>query len=101
SIVFFASEAALPGAKVSRITAYTVAKLGVITLAIAISQEERDSHIRANVLAPAAIRTSSNLEDMPDGSRFVEREDVAATVSYLCSDRSAAVTGQVLRLTPR
>ena len=101
SMVFFSSESALPGAKVARISAYTVAKYGVIALATAISQEERESGIRANVLAPASIRTGTNVASMPEGSRFVEREDVAATVSWLCSDASSAVTGQVIRLAAR
>ena len=101
SIVFFSSESALAGAKLARISAYAVAKYAVIALATAVSQEERENRIRANVLAPAAIRTVTNAASMREGARFVEREDVAATVSYLCSDASIAVTGQVLRLTPR
>jgi NAD(P)-dependent dehydrogenase (short-subunit alcohol dehydrogenase family) len=101
AVVFFSSESVIAGAKMAHISAYAVAKSGVIALATAISQEERDSGIRANVVAPAAIRTAANVAAMPGGSRFVEREDVAATVSYLCSDASAAITGQVLRLIGR
>jgi NAD(P)-dependent dehydrogenase (short-subunit alcohol dehydrogenase family) len=101
SMVFFSSESALVGAKLSSVSAYAVAKSGALTLCTAIAQEEAKSGIRANVLAPAAIRTAQNLADMPPNSRFVEREDVASTVSWLCSDSSAAVTGQVIRLSPR
>jgi 3-oxoacyl-[acyl-carrier protein] reductase len=100
SIVFFSSESAIPGAKLSRTAAYAVAKSGLLTLAIALSQEEASNGVRVNVLAPAAIRTASNTADMPN-ARFVEREDVAATVSWLCSDQAKSITGQVLRLTPR
>jgi enoyl-[acyl-carrier-protein] reductase (NADH) len=35
---------------------------------------------------------------MGDKTKYVEREDVAAAVSWLCSDASHAVTGQVIRL---
>lgn len=101
SLVFFSSESALSGAKLARVSAYGVAKTGVLSLAVAISQEEAVSGVRANVLAPAAIRTAANMSDMGADSRFVEREDVAATVSWLCSDSAAAITGQVLRLAPR
>jgi NAD(P)-dependent dehydrogenase (short-subunit alcohol dehydrogenase family) len=99
--VFFSSESALSGAKLSRTAAYAVSKTGLLTLAVALSQEEAANGVRVNVLAPAAIRTSSNAADMGPGARFVEREDVAATVSWLCSEEARAVTGQVVRLSPR
>jgi NAD(P)-dependent dehydrogenase (short-subunit alcohol dehydrogenase family) len=99
--VFFSSESALPGAKLARTAAYAVAKSGLLTLAVALSQEEASSGVRINVVAPAAIRTASNQADMGQNARFVEREDVAATVAWLCSEQARAVTGQVLRLTPR
>ena len=101
SLVFFSSESALAGSKLSHIAAYAVAKYGVVALATAIAQEERAAGIRANVVAPAAIRTAANVATMPPESRFVERDDVAATVAYLCSDAARAITGQVLRLTAR
>jgi 3-oxoacyl-[acyl-carrier protein] reductase len=101
SLIFFSSESALSGAKVSGIAAYAVAKSGVLSLAMAVSQEEAKFGLRANVLAPAAIRTAANAADMPRDSKFVEREDVAAAVSWLCSPEAAAVTGQVIRLSPR
>lgn len=99
--VFFSSESALPGAKLARTAAYAVAKSGLLTLATALSQEEASKGVRINVVAPAAIRTASNEADMGQNARFVEREDVAATVAWLCSEQARAVTGQVLRLTPR
>lgn len=100
SAVFFSSESALAGAKLARTAAYAVAKSGLLTLATAISQEEVANGLRVNVVAPAAIRTATNTSDMPN-ARFVELEDVAATVAWLCSEEARAVTGQVLRLTPR
>jgi NAD(P)-dependent dehydrogenase (short-subunit alcohol dehydrogenase family) len=101
SVVFFSSESALAGSKLSGIGAYAVAKTGLIALAEAIAQEEGPRGVRANILAPAAIRTTANVADMPADARFVEREDVAATVSWLCSDSARGITGQVLRLAPR
>jgi 3-oxoacyl-[acyl-carrier protein] reductase len=98
AMVFFGSEAALPGARVAGIAAYAAAKGAVLTLVQAIAQEERDNGVRANALAPKAIRTEANLSTMGDKTRYVEREDVAAAVSWLCSDASRAVSGQVIRL---
>ena len=101
SIVFFSSESALPGAKLAHISAYAVSKHGVVALALSIAQEERPNGLRVNVIAPAAIRTSTNVASMSPDASFVEREDVADIVAYLCSDRARAVTGQVIRLGPR
>ena len=98
AVVFFASEAALPGASVANLWAYAAAKGAVLTLMRAIAREERNTGVRANAVAPTSIRTASNLEAMGTGVRYVEREDVAATVRYLCSEDARAITGQVVRL---
>lgn len=98
AIVYFASEAALPGARVAAMAAYAVAKTGVVALMRAVAQEERGNGVRANAVAPSAIRTAANIEEMGEGARYVEREAVADAVSYLCSSGASAVTGQVIRL---
>lgn len=100
SIVFFASEAALPGASVANKAAYSVAKTGVVTLMRAIAAEERKakSGVRANALAPTSIRTAANVHDMGGDVHYVEREQVADVVTYLCSPRASAITGAVVPL---
>jgi NAD(P)-dependent dehydrogenase (short-subunit alcohol dehydrogenase family) len=98
AFVFFGSAAALPGASVQNMAAYATAKGGVLTLMRAIAEEERADGVRANALAPTAIRTAANEKTMGADARFVEREDVARVVVWLCSDASRPVTGQVLGL---
>lgn len=98
AVVFFASEAALPGSRVAGVSAYAVAKSGVVTLMRAVAQEEREHGVRANAVAPAAIRTAQNLASMGAAARYIEREDVAAAVLFLCSAGASAITGQVIRL---
>lgn len=98
--VFVASEAALPGASVSGMAAYATAKLGVVTLMRALAAEERSNGVRANALAPAAIRTATNEESMGADAEYVERQAVADAITWLCSPAAAAVTGQVIRLSP-
>jgi len=101
AVVYFASEAALPSARPTRTVAYTVAKSGVLALMRVVAEEEREHGVRANALAPAAIRTTANQQSMGDSSSYVEREDVASAVLYLCSDKARAVTGQIVQLGPR
>jgi len=100
SLVFFASEAALPGASAANRSAYAVAKSGVVTLMRAIAAEEAKARtgVRANAVAPTSIRTAANLRDMGGDVRYVEREEVAAAVVYLCSPEASAVTGAVIPL---
>ncbi len=97
AIVFFSSAAALPGGRVASTSAYAAAKAGVVTLMRAVAQEERDNGVRANALAPTAIRTASNLSDMGEKVAYVERDTVAGWVLKLC-DSDAGVNGQVIKL---
>lgn len=98
SIVYFAAAAALPGAKVAKMSAYTVAKTGLVTLMRAVAAEEMDAGVRANAIAPTAIRTQANLDSMGDRIEYVERQTVADWVVWLCSRDSGPVSGQVIRL---
>lgn len=99
AVVFFASAAALPGGKVAEMSAYAVSKAGVIMLMRSVAQEERDTGVRSNALAPTAIRTAANLDAMGDGIRYVEREEVANAVEFLCfSPASRSISGQVIQM---
>jgi 3-oxoacyl-[acyl-carrier protein] reductase len=98
AIVLFASQAALPGVSVKDMSAYAVAKTGVAALTRSIAEEERENGVRANAIAPISIRTAANLRDMGNDVRYVEREQVAATVTFLCSDAASAISGELLAL---
>jgi len=98
SIVFFASEAVLDGARTSGITAYVAAKSAVVALMRSVADEGREHGVRASALAPGSIRTAANEASMGIGARYIEREDVAAAVAFLCSAGARAITGQVIRL---
>jgi NAD(P)-dependent dehydrogenase (short-subunit alcohol dehydrogenase family) len=96
AIVFFASEAVLPGATGARMSAYAVAKSGVVALMRAIAAEERPNEVRANAVAPSSIRTATNVRDMGDKAKYIERQQVADVVLFLCSARASAVSGLVV-----
>ena len=99
SVVFFASAAALPAGKVAEMSAYAVSKAGVLTLMRAVAQEERETGVRSNALAPTAIRTATNTSSMGDKVRYVEREEVADLVHFLCfSEASRSISGQVIQM---
>ena len=98
SLVYFVSTASLPGGKTGGMAAYNAAKSGVIALLRTVAEDEAKSGVRANAVAPVAIRTAANLADLSDKTKYVERESVADVVAFLASDAARNVTGQVLRL---
>ncbi|MEP7346261.1 MAG: SDR family NAD(P)-dependent oxidoreductase [Gemmatimonadaceae bacterium] len=98
SIVYFASAAALPGGGVAELSAYAVAKTGVLTFMRAVAAEERTTGVRANALAPTSVRTATNIAGMGQDVRYVERETVARWVLYLTDPTSGPVSGQAFRL---
>lgn len=98
SIVFFASDVVLESARTSGVAGYAMAKSAVVALMRAVADEGREFNIRANALAPGAIRTGTNEASMGLNARYLEREDVASAVAFLCSPAARAITGQVIRL---
>jgi len=86
--------------------AYSAAKAGVIGLTRALAKEVGPSGIRVNCVAPGVIDTEMNqalgpqaladlAEETPLG-RLGTPEEVAAAVSFLCSDAAGFMTGQVI-----
>jgi NAD(P)-dependent dehydrogenase (short-subunit alcohol dehydrogenase family) len=98
AVVFMGAAAVLPGGKVAGMSGYAAAKAAVLTLMRAIAQEERPNRVRANAIAPTAIRTSANIDSMGQGFPYVEREAVAEMIVFLCSAAAGNVNGQVIEL---
>jgi NAD(P)-dependent dehydrogenase (short-subunit alcohol dehydrogenase family) len=98
TIVYFGSPAVLDGGQSAGMVAYAAAKSGVLTLMRTVAQEEAAHGVRANAIAPVAVRTGANLATMGSGVRYVEREEVAAVARFLCSADAVRITGQVVVL---
>jgi len=65
------------------------AKSAVVALMRAIAQEEKSHGVRANAVAPSAIRTADNVATMGADAPMVARDAVADVV--LCSARMPRV----------
>lgn len=98
SFVYFGSVAATPGGSPKGMAAYAAAKSGVLSLMRTVALDEKANGVRANAVAPTAIRTATNVADMGDKSDYVERESVADVVAFLASPLARNVSGQVLVL---
>ena len=96
AMVFFASEAILPGGRTKGVSAYAAAKSAVVALMQSIAQEEAPNGVRANAVAPTSIRTAANVASMGADVAYVSREDVARVVLWLCSEDARVVSGQLI-----
>lgn len=98
TFVYFGSVAATPGGSSRGMAAYAAAKSGVLSLMRTVALDEKGNGVRANAVAPTAIRTATNIADMGDEADYVERESVADVVAFLVSPLARNVSGQVLTL---
>lgn len=98
ALCYFGSVAALPGGSGPRMAAYAASKAAVLSLMASVAEEERKHGVRANAVVPTAVRTAMNEESMGTDAEYVERDDVARLVLWLCSPLTARViTGQAIR----
>ena len=92
--------------------AYAASKAALIVLAKSLALEFAKYQININCICPGWVKTDMSLEQMNNNesiirdnlgatlqNRWIEPEEVAATVSYLLNDSSKAITGQQINLT--
>ena len=106
SIVLISSVAAKTGMPYH--ASIAAAKGGVESLALSLAAEFASQNIRVNVVAPSLTDTSlaGNLLNTPEKreasakrhplGRFGKPEDIASAISFLLSDESGWISGQVL-----
>lgn len=93
---------------IARQANYSASKAGIIGLTKALAREVAPYNIRVNCVAPGFIETDmtsvlredvkkKSVDSIPAG-RFGRPEDVAKAVSFLLSDRSNYITGQVVKV---
>jgi len=76
---------ATAGGSPKGMAASAAAKSGVLRLMRTVALDEKAHGVRANAVAPTAIRTASNVADVGDQADYVERESVADVVAFLVS----------------
>ena len=93
SVVCVSSRAALE--PFSGAAGYVTAKAAVLAFVDALDAEYRQDGIRVNAIIPSVIDTPANRESMPDAEfeKWVQPDEIAAVVRFLCSDASAPVSG--------
>ncbi len=86
-------------------TNYSAAKAGVIGATKALAQEIASKKVTVNAVAPGFIKTDmtadldeKELKRMIPIRRFGKPEEVAELVSFLASEKSAYITGEVISI---
>ncbi len=84
---------------------YSAAKAALIGATKALSKEVAARKVTVNAVAPGFIATDmtadldeAELKKAIPAGRFGQPEEVAALVSFLCSDEAAYITGQVIAI---
>lgn len=97
-IVNVASRQALEQRSGAGMTAYTIAKSGVVALTAALAEEVAKDGILVNAVAPSIMDTPANRSAMPkaDFAAWPKVEEVAATILFLASPDNRVTRGAVV-----
>ncbi len=95
-IVSIAARAGLEGK--AKMAPYIVSKSAVIRLTESMADELKAHNINVNCILPGTIDTPQNRASMPnaDFSKWVQTQDLANAILFLCSDLSKSITGVAL-----
>lgn len=106
SIVFISSVWGDVGAAME--TVYSQSKASLIGLTKALAKEVAPSHVRVNCVLPGVIDTKMNkrfteceMNEIIDSiplSRLGTVQDVAELIYFLCTEKSAYITGQIVKI---
>lgn len=79
-------------------SAYSVSKMGVLTLTTTLAAEMKGHDVTVNAVLPSIIDTAANRDAMPkaDFSKWVKPEALAAVIADILSERWGIVSGAVI-----
>jgi NAD(P)-dependent dehydrogenase (short-subunit alcohol dehydrogenase family) len=97
-IVNTAARQALESRLGANLTAYTVAKAGVVAMTIALAEEVAKEGILVNAVAPSTMDTAANRASMPkaDFDAWPKVEQVAASIVFLASPQNEVTRGAIV-----
>ena len=99
-LVFIGSKSVFEPAMSKNTVAYTLSKSLLLSLAGIMNASAKGKNVTASVVVPSTINTLPNRRDMPDAdwSKWVEPEDIADTLEFICSDKGLSQREPVFKL---
>jgi len=97
-IVNVAARPALEWRSGAGMTAYTISKVGVAALTIALAEEVAKNGILVNAIAPSIMDTAANRKAMPNANFdfWPKVDEVAATICFLASPENRVTRGALV-----
>lgn len=79
--------------------AYALSKVGLVTLVNQLREELKDTNITVNAVMPSVMDTFRTRK-MPNAApdNWVQPSDVAAFLSFICSDEAKVLSGSILKV---
>lgn len=77
---------------------YAVSKAGVMMLTSVMGEELKGTGVTANAIAPSILRTTANIQSMPeeDGGKWVSAGEIADMMLFLCSEKGRSINGTTI-----
>ena len=99
-IVFVGARPALKSEDGKNMIAYALSKSLLFKLAEILNETARGKNIVASVIVPSTIDTPANRTSIPkaDPANWVSKEQIAETLSFICSDKGMALRESVFKL---
>ena len=78
--------------------AYATAKAAVLAFVRGLDVEYKDAGVRSNAVLPSVIDTPANRAAQPDAdfSKWVQPDEIAKVIRFLCSDDSKVTSGAAI-----
>ena len=99
-IVLVGARPALQPEAGKNMIAYALSKSLLIKLADLLNETAKGKNVVVSVIAPSTIDTPVNRESMPkaDFSKWVEPEQIAAVLEFICSDKGDPLRGPLYKI---
>lgn len=99
-LVFVGARPALKPEQAKSAFAYALSKSLLFSLSDVMNAEAKGKNVTSSVIVPSTIDTPTNRKSMPDAdwTKWVNPEQIAAVLEFICSDKALPVRDGIYKL---